>query len=107
MGFRFHTSRLVVGTCSSASIVYSRGFNPSVCASQGCSSTTYCGTGGTFSRSFYVNFYMYRPALYQNQWYAWSSGEYYDITFTFSSVSEDVDSDAHPDQLFITGTLIW
>lgn len=50
---------------------------------------------------------MYRPDYSMNQWRAWNSGEYYDFTFTCASVAEDSDAGSNPDNLFITGTLIW
>lgn len=102
MGFRFYTPRLVVSSCSGVTVFYSNSVSPNYCVSGSC--TTNWGAG---SRSFYVNFYMYRNAYSMNQWRAWSSGEYYEFTFTFASVVEDSDAGSNPDNLFVTGTLIW
>jgi hypothetical protein len=102
MGFRFYTPRLVVSSLNNVSVTYSRTNSPAYCRQGSCTTSH-----GIDDRSFYVNFYMYRNAYYMSQWHYWSSGEYFDLTFNFNSVGEDGDSIANPDQIFVTGTLVW
>ena len=101
MGFRFYTPRLTYsGISNTVSVVHRYGYNPSWCVSGSCSIT--CGTG---DRMFYCNFYMMRNVETQNQWRYWNSGDYYDMTFSFSSIGED--STSNYDHVFITASLIW
>jgi len=103
LGFRFYTPRLQVGSCSSVSATFNGGSNTNYWCQQGSCSAT-CRSDG---RRFYANFHMYRNAVSQSQWPYWSSGQYYDFTFTFSSVTEDTDSLTFANHIFITGALVW
>ena len=100
MGFRFYTERLQVGSCSSVSIASSRYSSP-WCNSGG-TCTVNCYTG---DRMFAAIFYNYVNALNQNEWPYWYSGDYYDLTFTFSSVTQDVSNYAN--EVFAQGTLTY
>jgi hypothetical protein len=100
MGFRFYVSRLQVGTCSSVTVASSRYGTP-YCQSGGtCSATCYKG-----DRMFAGIFYNYRNAYYQSGWPFWYNGDWYDFTFTFSSVTSDVSNYAN--EVFVQGTLVY
>ena len=84
------------------SIVSSTNQNPAYCVNGGCPTPT-CGTG---DRMFFASFYMYRENnLTQNQWRSWTSGQHYDLTFNFNSITDDADTNY--EQLFVTATLVY
>ena len=91
LGFRFYVPRLTFGTMTGVSISSSENNSPPWCLRGDCS-TSY----GADDRRFYVNFYMYKKVEWQNQWRTWNANQYYDFTFTFSSIGDDGGSSDHP-----------
>jgi hypothetical protein len=107
MGFRFYSPRLVPSTCSGITVTTSRwgaiGFS-GYARSPG-SIAASCGTGG--SRKFFaiVNMYYLQGSTdWPKQWPPYHPNDYFDFTFTFSSVGGDV---SFANALWISATWIW
>ena len=82
MSFRFYTERLQPNGCTGVSFYSSRyGSN--------FKSLTSCGSE---SRHFWAHYDFYSTG--GNSWPYWYAGDYYDFTFTFNSVTADVNSPA-------------
>lgn len=91
MTFRFYTERLTPSGCNGVTIQSNRyGTN-----------FRSLNDYGTYSRHFYATYsYLTNGNMYWPYWYA---NEYLDFTFSFSSVSGDVNNGA--DQMFVTATV--
>lgn len=93
MVFRFYAERLSFSGCSSVSFTSNR-YSSNHRALSG------CGSSGRYfwaDYSYYSNNYI--------EWPYWYGGDYYDFTFSFSSITGDVSND--PNYLFISSTINW
>lgn len=103
IGFRFYTSRLLVGSCSSVSVNSLRYGGSSYCQFGGsCSSDCYNG-----DRMFAATFYNYRTTYNYHGWPYWYTNDWYDFTFTFATNSVTQDSSNNANQIFAQATMVY
>lgn len=90
--FRFYVERLSFSSCNDVSFTSNR-YSSNYYGETSCDAT---------SKHFWVH-YDLRSAS-NNHWYYWYAGDYYDFTFSFSSVTGDL---VNPSQLFVSTTVEW
>ena len=93
MTFRFYTERLNFSGCQGVSFTSNR-YSANFKSLSGC-----YGTDRYFHT--YYNFY----STGGNSWPYWYANDYFDFTFTFSSITGDVSN--NPNFLFITSSINW
>ena len=93
MTFRFYTERLNFSGCQGVSFTSNR-YSANFKSLSGCYGT---------DRYFYTYYNFYSTG--GNSWPYWYANDYFDFTFTFSSITGDVSN--NPNFLFITSSINW